>query len=1167
MPRSRLLLSAGMVLLSVPALAQEFRASITGQVTDPSGAAIAEAKVIVTNVERNTTSEALTNSKGIYLVQFLLPGQYSLSVAASGFKTFLQRGISLEAADHVNLDVKMELGAYTDRITITGEAPLLETETATRASTVENRVLENVPTNGRNLYALQYNLPGVVKASTYWGSMELYAYSDVNGVSISGGRVGENETLVDGLSNTKVDRGVSLVPSLSATQEFSVQSNLYDAQYGRVGGGVTSIVVKSGTNAIHGELYEFLKNVKLDAAEWTLNKLGTPRQQFENNTWGAEVDGPVILPKLLNGRNRVFFMMSYEGEKENSTGSNIRTLPLPNQLHGDFSNLLNAQGAPVIIYDPSTVRLGANGNYIRDPFPGNVIPAARINPISAKLAQFYPQPNVPGDGPGHLHNYSKLSPGGNKYTALLGKIDVNVSSKSKLSWRYGQTPYFAPAVVLWGNNPAEPASSKTYVPRNWGADWTYILTPALVFNLRGGLSRFEQFSGSSFAGGYDPRNLGFPSSLVSQFTALQFPRFSFTNTAYSELGASSVTNYTAFDTWSIQPNMSWVHGRQAIRFGAEARLYNRNTLQPGLADGTYTFGKNWTQADPLRADSTSGNEFASFLLGLPSSGSVDRNIDPAYQNKYWALFVQDDIKLTKNLTINVGLRWDYETPITERYNRMVRGFAFGAPSPLASQVPGLNLTGGLQFAGNSGDQRLSFNPDKTAFQPRFGVAWRVAPKWVVRGGYGLTYLGQSSFGPPTGFSRPTSLVASTDGNITPAVTLSNPYPSSLFPTGLLTPIGSSQGLATNLGQAITAQYLDRPLPRSHQFSLGFQRELPWGFLADASYAGNFTHKLPVTFTNINAIPASVLNSIPLASRSAYFSAAVANPFAGLLPSTSLNGATVPRSQLLLPYPQYTTVQITDVPIGSQRYHAAQMKLSRRFSQGIGIQAAYTISKSLERVSVLNAQDANPANLLATPLEQRLSQYDTPQKFSLVVTAAAPYGRGQRFGNSIHPVLNAILGGWNLNTEYNTQMGFPFDFPNAAPLVAQSAALSDSQRDALAKKNGHSQWDPSLDTWFNTAIFPSQAQAPFTLRNFPTRFPDVRGKPLNNVEFSAYKEFQIRERLRWQIRADFHNALNHPWFGSQASNDVASSLFGMVAAQSIDDTSEPRLVVLSMKLVF
>ena len=687
-------------------------------------------------------------------------------------------------------------------------------------------------------------------------------------------------------------------------------------------------------------------------------------------------------------------------------------------------------------------------------------------------------------------------------------------------------------------------------------------SPTVVLNLRAGLARYEQFSGSNFAGGYDPRTLGFPDSLVSQFLTLQFPRFNLG--AYSELGASTVTNFSANDTWSLQPNATWMKGRQILKFGGEFRLYNRNTLAPGLASGSYTFNKQWTQANPLQADALSGNEFASFLLGLPGSGSVDRNINSAYQNRYYTLFAQDDIKVSRTLTINVGLRWDYETPLQERYNRLVRGFGFDQNSPLS--VPGYSLKGGLLYAGSGGDQRYSFNPFRTAFQPRIGFAWKAASNFVIRGGYGLTYLGQSSTGQTTGFSRPTPLIASTDGNITPAVSLTDPFPRALYPGGLLQPIGSTQGLATNLGQSVTAQFLDRPLPRSHQFSFGLQRQIPWGFLADAAYVGNLTHKLPVTLP-LNFIPADVLNSMPVANRPAFFNAQVDNPFAGLLPSSGINGAKVARSQLLVAYPQFTGVSITDVPIGGQSYHSAQMKLTRRFTQGIGVTAAYTISKTLERVSLLNAQDVTRANLLNTPLEQRLYQFDTPRKLSLVVTTALPFGRGKAFGAHWSRAVDGVLGGWNMNAQYNNQTGFPFDFPNAAPLTTGTAALSDAQRDKLAVNRGGTQFDPSLDAWFNTDLFPNKAQTPFTQRNFPTRFPDVRSKPLHAVEFSVYKEIPIRERVRWQIRADFHNALNHPWFNHLASNDVANSQFGRLAAESIDDTSEPRLIVIAMKIVF
>lgn len=1150
--------------LFFPVLAQEFRASIAGQVTDSTGAIVDGATVVVTSVERNTSTEATTNSAGRYLVQFLLPGHYNLSVEKPGFKKFVRPGISLEAADHVSVNVALELGELAQSVTVEAEAPLLETETASRASTIENRTLENNPTNGRNLFALQYTLPGALKTDTYWGSMELYAYADVNGVTINGGRSGQNETLVDGLANTKGNSGVSLVPSLAGTQEFAVRTNTYDAQYGRFGGGVTSIVVKSGTNAIHGELYEFLKNIKLDATEWVLNREGTPRTQFENNTFGFELDGPVYIPKLADGRNRLFFMFSYEGEREHSQGSYIGTMPTAPMLQGDFSGLLTNTGKPVTIYDPTTVQQNQDGSYARTPFPGNRIPGSRINPIAAKLATFYPQPNRPGAGPDNRFNYSVLTPGGNTYTAVLGKMDYRVSSKSSLSFRYGQTPYFAPGSVAWGTNAAEPSTSKTQVPRNWGADWTYILSPSLLFNLRGGLARYEQFGGSKYAGGYDPRQLGFPSSLVSQFTTLQFPRFDLGT--YAALGVTAVTRYETDDTWSLQPNMSWVHGRHTLKFGAEFRLYNQNILQPGLADGRYIFAKNWTQANPQRGDALSGNEFASFLLGLPNSGSVDRNIDPSYQNKYYALFAQEDWKVTPNLTLNLGLRWDYEAPIAERHNRMVRGFAFDQASPLASQVPGLNLKGGLLYAASSGGNRLAFNPDHRQFQPRVGFAWRFRPKWVMRGGYGLTYLAESSFGQPTGFSQPTPLISSIDNGLTPAMSLSDPFPTSLYPNGLLKPIGSSLGLATNLGQAITAQYLDRPLPYSQQYSFGFERELRGVWLVDASYVGNLTKRLPVSLP-LNFIPASVLNGMPVDARPAYFNAQVPNPMKGLLPNSSLNGATLPRQKLLVAYPQYSGVTITDVPIGSERYDSFQSKLTRRFSRGLSVQASFTISKNLEEVNLLNPQDVNLGNLLATPLEKRLYQFDAPRSFAIVTSYELPFGRGKRFGNSMNRVLNGFVGGWNVNTQWSTHSGFPWDFPNAAPLVAQSAKFDDAQRDALAQKAGRTQFDPSYDKFFNTALFPNDAQAPFTLQNFPSRFPDVRGKILNVWEISVFKEFPIKERLRWQIRADFHNAFNHPWFGAEGSNDVTDSRFGQVLAQSIDDNSEPRLIVLVMKIVF
>lgn len=1144
--------------------AQEFRASISGIVTDPTGAPIPDARIKVISVERNVVYDATSNGAGYYLVQFLPVGRYNFSAEKTGFKKYTRENISLIAADKIDIAPRLELGNVAESINVTDQVSVLQTESASRTGTLDNRTLENVPSGGRNAFALQYNLPGVVKSSTYWGSMELYAFGNVNAVQIGGGRSGENETVVDGVSNTKSDRGVLFVPSINSTQEFTVMTNSYDAQFGRVGGGVNIITVKSGTNQFHGQLFEYLKNEKIKAQGWAANKAGQVANPFKNNTYGFEVDGPVLIPKLFNGRNKAFFMVSLESLREHARGGQLRTLPTEAQKGGDFSKAFNGTGGLVSIFDPLTTQLQANGNYTRTPFPGNVIPANRINPVAANVTKFYPKANLPGDGPALLNNYAKVLPTTNEYDSWLGKMDYNFSDRSRVNFRYGQTPWLNFAQLVWGDNAAEPSGQypSTRVPRNWGADWTRTISPSMVFNLRGGLARYEGFSGNAFGGGFDPKTLGFPSSLVSQFTRLQFPRFNLGT--YSELGSNQVSGYTTNDTYSVQPNMSWTRGRHFLKFGTEFRLYNNNNISPGTASGVYNFDRGWTQSNPLRGDANSGNEFASFLLGYAASGSVPRNIDTAFQNRYYALFLQDDFKVNSRLTLNLGFRWDYETPYYERHDRMINGFAFNEASPIASRVQGLSLKGGVQFANVGGSSRYAFDPKKGNFQPRLGAAYKVGSKWVLRGGFGLSYLGQSSSGPTGGFSRTTNMVTSVDNNITPVTTLSDPFPASQFPTGLLQPIGNSQGLATNLGQAITAPYRDRPLPYSRQYSFGFQRELPDGWLLDASYVGNSTSRLPVSL-NLNFIPLATLNSLPVDQRTAYFTAQVPNPMAGLLPGTALNGNTLARQLLTFAYPHFSQVTVTDVPIGSQRYDSFQAKINRRFSKGLTFTVSLTLAKTLERIAVLNAQDVNLTDLTATQLEKRLTQYDVPRQISYIGSYDLPVGRGRHYFNGMPKLVDGFLGGWTFSGVYMTHSGYPFDFPNAAPLEARSAKLSDSQRDQLAQKAGRTQFDPSYDKYFDTTLFPTVAgPAAFTLRNFPTRFPDVRSKPLNVIDFSAYKEFKFVDRVRWQLRVDAHNLANFPWFASLQSNNVTNAQFGQLQA---DGKNENRVIVGVMKIFF
>lgn len=1149
-------------------IGQEFRANISGTITDPSGAPIAAARIEAISAERQVRYEAVSNDLGIYLIRFLPPGTYSLSVQKDGFKRAQRDGIAAQGADRLSVDIRMEVGGVTESVTVTGETPLLATETASRSVTLEQKYVDDLPTSGRNVYQLLFSQPGVIKTSRYWGSFELYAFGNINGVAINGGRSGENETLIDGVSSVRGSRSASFAPALNAIQEVTVQTNSYDASFGRFGGGVTSIVLRTGTNQLHGQLYEFLKNDNLNSNGYSANAANVRRPEFKNNTFGFTVDGPVIIPKLLNGKNKLFWMLSLEALRERNPQIQLWTVPTPEERRGDYSQIVDSQRRPITIYDPLTTRANPNGTgFIRTPFSGNLIPGGRINPVAAKLMEFYPAPNRVSENVDGQNNYLFVNSSKNSYNQWLGKLDWALTDRHRVSGRYGETPWFNFARVQWGTNAAEPSSEypSTRISRNWGADWTWTVSPSTVFNLRAGLARYEGFSGNTFGAGYDPRQLGFPDRLVSQFVNLQFPRFNFAGNNISPLGAAQTSGYEASDSYSLQPNVQNIRGRHSLKYGAEFRRYNQNNIRPASASGNYTFNRNWTQANPQQADALSGSFLASFLLGYPTSGFVDRNMDPAYRNPYMTFFFQDDWKISRNVTINAGLRWDYEGPIFERYNRMVRGFAFDQPSPIASRVQGLSLKGGLLYAGSEGAAREAFNRDWNNIQPRIGIAWQLAPKWVLRGGYGLYYLGQNAAGADTGFGRQTAMITSTDNNLTPAANLSDPFPVSLFPTGLLQPIGSSQGLATNLGLGVAAQLLDRPLPKSHQFSFGLQRTLGQTWLVDASYVGNLTKDLPIAAA-LNFIPGDTLNSIPVAQRQTYFSQQVPNPMAGLLPGSAFNGANVPRQQLLFAYPQFSGVSINNIAAGGQSYHSLQMKATRRFQAGLALQASYTWAKTLERVSLLNGQDVNLSNLRSTRGEQRLAEFDIPHTISVVSSYELPFGKSRKFLSGVNSAADAVFGGWNVSAQYMRRGGQPIDFPNAAPNVARSAKLTGEQRDELARKAGRTEFNPFFDKYFDTSIFPSQAQTPFTLRDFPTRFPDVRSPVLSSWELSAYKNFTLKERLKLQLRADFQNAFDQPYFGRLIANgnNVQDSRFGQLDPSQ---GNQPRVVVLVMKLLF
>jgi len=959
--------------------------------------------------------------------------------------------------------------------------------------------------------------------------------------------------LIDGTSDTKGDRQTIQIPSLESVQEFRVLTNIYDAQYGRTGGGIITSTTKSGSNQFHGTVWDRYFDDRLNANTWSNNRQGVPRSERATNIYGFNATGPFWLPKVFDARNKLFYMLNYESRPSSSLYTAQSTVPLVEQKRGDFSNLVAADGRPVVIYDPLTTRLNADGRtYGRTAFAGNRIPADRINAVGSKLVSYLPDPTGAGTGPTHVNNFFLATNNAGTLWQWTGRLDVRPTNRHAFFGRYGETEMNRCCDQKFPNG--NPAESTTIMPRGRRGrtltiDWTAVVSPTTTFNLRAGFARLENLAWNPLTLGFDPKTLGLPASLVAQFARPQYPSVNFGS--YMAQGSNPYVQ--GDDTYTLGATGGKVVSTHVMKYGVELREFRATNLSYTSPSGAYTFGKNWTPADPNTASAYAGNEIATALLGYPTSGSVVLPITPAYVGKYYALFFQDDWKIARKLTLNLGLRWDYETPVVERYNRQTRGFAFGVASPLAAKVKTAagvancpacaNLTGGLVFAGTSGTDRYAFTPDRNNVQPRIGAAYSLDSKTVIRGGFGLYMLGQWALGPTTGYSRTTSIVTTVDG-VTPSATMSNP-----FPSGLLQPVGNSLGLATDLGQSLGVNYTDRKLPRSTQYSFGIQRTIWGGLMADVSYIGNYTTGLAVSGA-LNFIPTTELGKA-----ASYYTERITNPLAGLVPDNSaLNGATITRAPLLYAYPQFSNATLSNLPAGKNRYNALQLSIRRRFGNGLSFQFNYMATKTLERLTLLNAQDMNLGDPMKPVLEKRLTIFDVPQKLSVLGTYELPVGRGKRFLSAAHPVLNGLLGSWSVGWNGTFQSGFPIDFPNAAPLAARSAKLPAEER--------------KLERWFDTSLFPKVAGPPaYTLRNFPTRFPDVRFMDVRNIDFSILKDIPIfKERVKTQVRADITNSMNHPYFTQLVANppNVTAGTFGQIAPSQ---NNEQRIIYLEFKLTF
>jgi hypothetical protein len=1177
-----------LLFLAVTAGAQEFRGSLTGKITDPSGAAVVGASVSVKNVETNIVATTTTNDDGVYNFPLLQPGKYQLSVSQQGFKAAQRENIELRVADRLTLDVKLEVGAATESVQIVGSSPALETGSVSTGTVISSQDISELPLTEGTAYQLVTIAPGII----YTGN-PLFNGPTSNGnlaAFRSNGATGRNQITLDGSPNFAFDGAVGFSPPSDAVQEFKVQTSVFDAQQGYSAGGTVNVAVKSGTNSLHGSLWYFNRDRSRTANNFFSNKTGQERPERTYHRFGGVAHGPVYIPKLFNGRDRTFFLFSHERLKENVAEPQFFTVPTVKMRGGDFSDLL-ALPTPTVIFDPATAPRTGTGNFnTRTPFPGNIIPQVdalgnpRLNPIAVEYMKFFPLPNATGNADGTNNYFSNMIRRQN-YRAFLTRIDHRISDRQTIFGKYFRS-YNPEDRQDWAGVVNDFPITKGFEYRtNDGGniDYTITLSPTLVLDLRAGANRFAQERRPAAA--FDPALLGFSGEALAVMRGYQYlPRFDIrtydqTRPIRSILG-SNRADYNEgllrpFQMASFQPTVTKVFGNHTTKYGYDFRVIRENSTRDGYKGGRFFFdGSFTTQASnaPTAQRNAYGRDVAAFLLGLPSASSqsvIENSINYSVQSLFHGFFFHDDWRVTQKLTLNLGLRYEVEKGLTERYDRIVRGIDLTTSSPVEAAARAAYTTafnanpanfplppdqfrvlGGLTFAGD--DNRNIWDADRSNWQPRIGAAFKLTEKTVLRGGFGIftaPFQVEAPFQP--GFSGSTPFVPTNDNGRNFIATLSNP-----FPSGLLASPGASLGLLTNVGLGLGSS--DAPIfpvgRRNAKFArliFGVQRELPGQFVVEVNYVTAWGHDLAVA-RNLNFVPRQFLGDTPEtdAAAEAFLNFDITNPFRNLLPNTGSplhTATTIDRSRSLMAFPQFPSVWVQQYN-GTNRYNSLQFQAQKRFSQTFTFTGTYTWTRLRERVNFLNPSD--------TELENRISPDERPHRYTLSGVYRLPVGRGRALGGDMSRALDAFIGGWQLNGTYEWQAGEPFVFDDPLFFAGDVTQLTSrvGQKDDQGRTFAIdiSAFDPGL-----------VVLSDFGIRNVPTTLDNLRNQAFLNVNLSISKNFNLSEGKRLQFRAEWLNAFNTPYFGAGINLDPSNQAFGFVTTQR----NNPRDVQLGLKFTF
>ena len=1182
MPSRIYSLAVILCLLIAPAWTQDTKGTISGRVTDPSGSVIPGAQVVVTNTAMGTKSDLSTNAEGIYRAPALSPGIYQIEVVSTGFKKAVRPGIEVRVADSLAVNVTLEIGASEQSVTVSTEAALLNAESASLGTVVDSKRVADLPLS----YGNPFLLIGLSAGVTFNGSVRLdrpFEPTHIVNFSMGGTSGLLNDVTIDGAPTTSRANAfqvtASYVPPTDIVQEFKVQTATFDAQFGQTQGGVTNISIKSGTNNFHGTANFGFQRPSFWANDFFLNKAGTPRPDFMFNTWGGSFSGPVRIPKVYNGKNKTFFLFGYEGIHDSRPrhDDTTNTVPTPAEHQGDFSALLANGGASYTIYDPAT-RTGPNssGRYTETAFPGNKIPTNRFDPVGVKIMSYFPSTELtPGDPLG-LSNYQDATTAEKaKYWNGTWRVDQNLGDKQRFFVRY--STYTRNSTYNNYFNNAYVGTTFWFYSKTAVIDHVITLSPTMVLDSRYSYNRFIRGSDQPVsAQGFDLSLLGVSSQYISQVPKdmARFPRINLTG--YISNGSTDENRPTVNHT--VASTLSKSAGAHAIRTGFEYRIYQQaDRFASNQQTGQFTFGSTWTKGplDNSAASSGSiGQSVAELLLGLPDSGSITRQSDYIEQSGSWGFFVQDDWKVSPKLTLNLGVRYEFETPLHERFNRSTLGFdtTYTQPISAAAQaayatiyptisggfpqlpVSALVLKGGMTFEGQNGNNGSLYNTPKDVFMPRAGLAYQIDSKSVFRAGLGVFagFLGQRRGDVvQNGFTQNTNMVLTTDNGLHFISTLANP-----FPNGVADAVGAAAGMQTYLGQGFTFFNPNPKIPITMRWETGLQHQFKQ-FLLEMNYVGSKTNHIEVT-RNINTLPRQYLSTLPTRddTYNNLLTASIPNPMYNLVPGNSQSiytGTTTSRQTLLSPYPAFGSSAINSTEYtGFSWYHSAQFTLTKRFSKGYTIIGSYTFSKWQQAVNLLNASDPAPL--------REISDSDAPHRINISSVWSLPFGKGRAYLKDSRGAVSRLVGGWEVSGIWSLQSGFALPWGN----MIYYGDPANIQLPADQRTPEH---------WFNVAGFETASAKQLLgnqVRTWPFRFSTLRGPRQNNVDIALIKDTRISEGKNIQFRLEALNAGNHPYYPNPSmtvttAQSVKDTGFGQISAST--QSNYARRLQMALRFVF